>query len=271
LNAEELEDRIAAFPLWGYQFEFENGVRTPIADWQRVNRQVQRRRHFFEPLLSLTGGSLAGKRVLDLGCSSGFWALEAIEAGADFVLGVEASETAVEQANLVFEAKGVDRDRYRFDVANVFDYELAERFDVILCLGLLNVVSKPVALFELMSAAEPELIVLDTGLSKATARLFEVSRLVEPRNRVDYDMVLVPTRRAVVELAGQFGLQAVPLAQNITDYTSMDDYRSQQRLAFICSKNHSLSSLAAEPEPPGNAWLAALERGTSRVRERLRG
>jgi len=266
LNAEELRDRIAAFPLWGYQFEFENGVRTPIADSQRVNRQVQRRRHFFEPLLSLTGGSLAGKRVLDLGCSSGYWALQAIEAGAEFVVGVEASETAIEQAELVFEAKGVDRERYRFDVANVFEYELSERFDVVLCLGLLNVVSKPVALFELMSAAEPELIVLDTGLSKAPSRLFEVSRLIEPRNRVDYDMVLVPTRRAVSELAGQFGLQTVPLAQNISDYTSMDDYRSRQRLAFICSKDHPLGSLAVEPELPANPWVASLELGLSRLR-----
>ena len=271
MKAEELEERIAAYPLWNYQFEFENGVRTPIGDWQRVNRQAQRRRHFFEPLLSLTGGSLAGKRVLDLGCSSGFWALQAIEAGADFVLGIEASETAVEQANLVFEAKGVDSGRYGFDVANIFEYELSGRFDVVLCLGLLNVVSKPVALFELMSAAEPELIVLDTGLSKAATRLFEVSRLVESRNRVDYDMVLVPTRRAVIELAGQFGLKAVPLAQNITDYTSMEDYLSQQRLAFICSKDHPLGSLAVEPEPPANPWLAALERGSRRLRGRLRG
>ncbi len=271
MNAEELEDRIAAFPLWSYQFEFEGGVRTPIADSQRVNRQVQRRRHFFEPLLRLTGGSLAGKRVLDLGCSSGYWALQAIEAGAEFVLGVEASATAVEQANLVFEAKGVERERYRFDVANIFEYRLNEVFDVVLCLGLLNVVSKPVALFELMSAAEPELIVLDTGLSKSPWRLFEVSRLVEPRNRVDYDMVLVPTRRAVIELAGQFALQVVPLARNITDYTSMDDYRSRQRLAFICSKDRPLGSLAVEPEPAANPWVASLDRGVGRLRERLRG
>jgi len=269
LNAEELEERIAVFPIWNYQFQFENGVRTPVADWQRVNRQKQRRRHFFEPLLSLTGGTLEGKRVLDLGCSSGYWALEAIEAGAEFVLGVDGSETAIEQAELVFEAKGIDPARYRFDRANIFEYEIQERFDVVLCLGLLNVVSKPVALFELMSAAEPQLIVIDTGLSKAPTKLFEVGHLLEPRNRVDYDLVLVPTRRAVVALAGQFGLQTVPLAHNIVDYTSMDDYRNQERLAFICSKDQSLASLVAEPEPSMNPWLAMAERGSRRLRERI--
>ena len=168
------------------------------------------------------------------------------------MLGVEAAETAVEQARLVFEAKGVEEARYRFDVANVFEYEIDEQFDVVLCLGLLNVVSKPVALFELMVAARPRLIVIDTGLSRAPTKLFEVARLLEPRNRVDYDMVLVPTRRAVIELAGQFGLQTVPLAHNIDDYTSMEDYRNQQRLAFMCSKDQPLTSLAVEPEPARN-------------------
>ena len=52
---------------------YSPGIRTPIADWQRVNRQEQRRRYFLEPLLGLTGGSLQGRRVLDLGCSAGFW------------------------------------------------------------------------------------------------------------------------------------------------------------------------------------------------------
>jgi SAM-dependent methyltransferase len=271
LNAEELEDRIAAFPLWSYQFEFEGGVRTPIADWQRLNRQVQRRRHFFEPLLSLTGGSLAGRRVLDLGCSSGFWALEAIEAGADFVLGIDGRDTYIEQAELVFEAKGVEQARYRFEQANIFEYTLEERFDVVLCLGLLNVVSKPVALFELMSSSEAPLIVLDTALSRAPTKLFEVSHLLESRNEIDYGMVLVPTRRAVVELAGQFGYETVPLALNIKDFTSMEDYRSQQRLAFICAKGLPTGGLFTEPEPHRNAWVAAAQRLAGRAEQRLRG
>jgi SAM-dependent methyltransferase len=271
LDAEELEDRIAAFPLWSYQFEFENGIRTPIADWQRVNRQVQRRRHFFEPLLSLTGGSLKGRRVLDLGCSSGYWALEAIEAGADFVLGIDGRDTYIEQAELVFEAKGVERSRYRFEQANIFEYALEEQFDVVLCLGLLNVVSKPVALFELMSRSQAPLIVLDTGLSRAPTKLFEVSHLLESRNKIDYGMVLVPTRSALVELAGQFGYETVALTLNITDYTSMEDYRSQQRLAFICGNGVPLGGLPVEPEPHPNAWVAAGRRLAGRVEHRLRG
>ena len=269
MDASELQDRIAAFPIWNYQFEFEGGVKTPIADWQRVNRQEQRFGYFFKALLSLTGGTLQGKRVLDLGCSSGLWALHAIEAGADFVLGIDGSQTAIEQAELVFEAKGVEQGRYSFEQANIFERELTEQFDIVLCLGLLNVTSKPVALFELIESSGAELLVLDTGLSRAATKLFEVDRLIEPRNAVDYDMVLVPTRQAVVELAGQFGFQTVPLAQNITDYTSMEDYRNGERLAFICSKGMPLGTLEVEPPVPGNAWLAGIDRTARRARQRL--
>ncbi|HEY0517308.1 MAG TPA: methyltransferase domain-containing protein [Solirubrobacteraceae bacterium] len=268
MQAEELQERIAAYPLWHYQFEFEGGIRTPLVDRARVNRQRQRRQYFFEPLLRLTGGTLEGRRVLDLGCSSGFWALQAIEAGADFVLGLDGRDTYIEQAKLVFEAKGIDPARYRFDQANVFEYDLQERFDVVLCLGLLNVVAKPVALFELISRSQAPLVVLDTGISRAPTKLFELSRLLETRNAIDYGMVLVPSRRAVIDLAGQFGFDALPLALDIADWTSMEDYRRGERLAFMCANGVTTGALALEPEPHRNAWVAAAQR---RLRRRDRG
>lgn len=270
MEVEELQDRIAAFPLWNYQFEFDGGVRTPLTDPARANRQVQRRRYFFEALLRLTGGSLAGKRVLDLGCSSGFWALQVVQAGADFVLGVDARADYVEQAELVFEASGVERSRYRFEHANLFGYELQERFDVVLCLGLLSVVAKPVALFELIERANAPLVLLDTGISRAPTKLFEVTRLQEPRNKVDYGLVLVPTRRAVGELARQFGYELVPLALDVADYTAMEDYRRGERLAFVCAKGVPTGTLAVEPAPHRNTWVASAQRLARHAEQRLR-
>ena len=73
MQADELQSRIAAFPHWYYRFEFDGGVATPVPDSSVVNRQRQRRAYFFEPLLELCGGTLAGRRVLDLGCSAGWW------------------------------------------------------------------------------------------------------------------------------------------------------------------------------------------------------
>jgi 2-polyprenyl-3-methyl-5-hydroxy-6-metoxy-1,4-benzoquinol methylase len=270
LDAEELKQRIDSFASWNYRFELPGGISTPVASAWRVRRAEQRRRYFFEPLLSLAGGTLRGRRVLDLGCNAGLWSLAAIDAGAEFVLGVDGSASAIEQAELVFEAREVDSARYAFQTANVFDWDLAGRFDVVLCLGLLDVVAKPLALFELIAAARPELVVIDTGVSRARGSLFEVSRLGEPRNAVERDLVLVPTRRAVAELAARFGFETVALAHEFSgEELGVEDYLAGRRIAFICSEGVPLGSLPAAPEPHANPWVGALAGAAARTRRRL--
>jgi 2-polyprenyl-3-methyl-5-hydroxy-6-metoxy-1,4-benzoquinol methylase len=257
VQADELENRIAAFPRWYYRFEFADGVVTPVPDPATVNRHSQRRAYFFDPLIALAGGSLKGRRVLDLGCNAGYWSLQALEAGADFVLGVDAEQMHVDQANLVFEAKGADPGRYRFQAANVFEHELTEGFDIVLCLGLMDHVAKPVELFELMAATGAETIVIDTEISRSRLSLFEADSLYDADKVVDYRLVLIPSRDAVTDLAAQFGFDTVALAQNMTDYTGMNDYRRQRRLAFICSKGAPLGELPMEERPVLPWWVTA--------------
>jgi SAM-dependent methyltransferase len=255
MEAEELQDRIAAFPFWNYRFQFENGVSTPVTDRSLIIRHQQRRRYFFEPLLALTGGSLRGRRVLDLGCGAGFWALNAVEAGVDFVLGVDLRKDYVEQARLVFEAKDIAPSRYRFEQGDIFTHELGEGFDLVLCLGVMDRVAKPVELFGLMAGVGADLIVIETEVSRARSSLLEVSRLYDA-SRVSGDgLVLIPSPAAVADLARQYGFEAVALALNVTDYTGMDDYRRERRLAFICSRTLDLSGLPAHQASIVPWWL----------------
>ncbi len=259
VQAGELEQRIAAFPAWSYRFEFDGGVTTPVPEPSMTNRQEQRRRYFFDALLRVTGGSLRGRRVLDLGCNAGFWSLAALEAGADFVLGVDARQLYIDQAKLVFEAKAIDPQRYRFAQGNVFSHELDEHFDVVLCLGLLDHVAKPVELFEVMSATSPELIVIDTEISRSRTSVFELDTLYNRENAVEYETVLIPSRLALSELAAQFGFQATALAQNMTDYAGLRDYLHQRRLAFICAKDAPPQTLEVERRSGLPWWVTALK------------
>src|SRR5690349_25791 len=96
----DLHERIAAFPRWHYEFDLQ-GEKTPIYDPTRRNRHLQRRKYFFDPLVQLAGGSLKGKRVLDLGCNAGYWSLLAAQAGADYVLGIDGRQMHIDQSNLV--------------------------------------------------------------------------------------------------------------------------------------------------------------------------
>jgi len=59
----------------------------------------------------------------------------------------------VDQANFVFEAKEVERDRYDFFLGDLFETDLRGfgTFDVVLCLGLMYHVSKHVERMEMIS------------------------------------------------------------------------------------------------------------------------
>ncbi len=108
----------------------------------------------------MTDGTVRGMRILDLGCHAGYWSLQAIEAGADFVVGIDGRQINIYQANLVLEAKGVDPSRYQFELGNFFDYPPGS-VDLVLCLGVQYHVSSPVELFDLMAATGAELAARD--------------------------------------------------------------------------------------------------------------
>lgn len=238
-----------AFKRWHYCFDL-NGVLTPIWDSRCVNRHEQRKRHFFEPLVRLCGGSLRGKRVLDLGANAGFWSLAAIEAGCDYVLGIEGRAMHVAQAELVFEVKGVERERYDFVEADLFDVEWGDGFDVVLCLGLLYHVRRPVELLERIARANTDLLIVDTAVVPRDEAALYLQRedVADPRSAIGSGLVMVPTPAAVIEMLRSCRYHGVMLRPAFDDYTAADDFREGKRRAFVCAKRTALDDLDAVVE-----------------------
>jgi SAM-dependent methyltransferase len=254
MDDAELARRLADHPDWLYEIELGTGVYTPVSNRKMVNRQRERGRYFFDALLTLSGSSLAGRRVLDLGCGCGYWALRALEAGAEFVLGIDAKQSRIEQAELVFEARGIDRARYRFELGNAVDFDRGG-FDVVLCLGLLSHVARPLELFAAIARAEPQLAVIDTEVSRERLAVFELARPYGSGDSVEYPFVLVPSPAAVAEMAANFGFHTLALAPRIEDPAGMGDYRRRRRLAFICSRGElPPNDLPVEPARRRLPW-----------------
>ena len=168
------------------------------------------------------------------------------------MLGVDGRQMHIDQSNLVFDAKGVDPSRYRFELADIFQLDLSDEppFDVVLCLGLLYHVSKPFELFERISAWNADLLVVDTAISSIGGPFFRIvgQDLDEPRSAVDRAVALHPSGEAVTRLAEEFGYtSAVMLRPRFTSWEGAASYKSGRRRAFICSKHTALEGLDTEP------------------------
>ena len=91
--------------------------------------------------------SLMGRRVLDIGCGGGIFAEAAAKRGAH-VLGLDTSMASIEVAKLHAVKSGVDVD-YRVCALEKLSKKMA-KFDLITCLEMLEHVSDPQAIINLM-------------------------------------------------------------------------------------------------------------------------
>jgi 2-polyprenyl-3-methyl-5-hydroxy-6-metoxy-1,4-benzoquinol methylase len=231
-----LATRIAAFPRWHYAFDLR-GHSTVTPGVTKVKRHARRLSYLFEPLVAACGGSLAGKRVLDLACNAGFWSLHALRRGAAFVQGLEARRMHLEQAELVFEVEGVDSSRFLFVETDLLaaGAEPWGRFDVVLCLGLLYHVNRPVELFARIAATNAQFVVVDTALSKLAGPALELhyETNADPRNALASGFTFWPTGEAVAALAADHGYDARPLEPAFQDWEECEDYRDGARRGFL--------------------------------------
>ena len=81
---------------------------------------------------ALVSSFASGRKVLDAFCNQGAFALQCAKAGAESVLGIDSSDTAIEAATINAEANELEAS---FQSANVFDYfsdNREEKFDLII-------------------------------------------------------------------------------------------------------------------------------------------
>jgi ubiquinone/menaquinone biosynthesis C-methylase UbiE len=85
---------------------------------------------------------LAGKRVLDVGCGPGHYAVALAQRGAGYVLGLDFAPEMLELARARAGQTGV-ADRCHFESADFLSYPLTETFDYAVVMGFMDYVEEP--------------------------------------------------------------------------------------------------------------------------------
>jgi tRNA (mo5U34)-methyltransferase len=202
----DLQERIATLGPWFHNMNLK-GVWTAPDHFLGDYPGAKFRR--FAPHLP---DDLSGKTVLDIGCNAGFYSIEMKRRGADRVVGIDSDDRYLAQARLASETLGYDD--IEFAKLDAYDVgALAEKFDVVIFMGVLyhlrhpllaldlirEHVARDLMLFQSMQRGSKHVLALDEDYEFAeTNMFFETSfpklHFIEKRYSHDWTNWWVPNR-----------------------------------------------------------------------------
>ena len=240
LTQKQIKKKIRNY-FWHYPFRFgEIFVDADKMHFKGLHgRHYQRYCHIFPAVLSVAGGSLSGKTVLEIGCNAGFWAIQARLCGSDSVLGVDLGTRNIEQANFILRLTGLDGIEYR--VVNAYDICEKEigKFDITFFLGLLYHVDKPIDALERLYDVTRLFSVIDTTLARssipANIPVLKIEEDIVHDQNVSNKIAMVPSKSAVPLMLKHVGFREVFWVQNVTKNLPLD-YSTNARRTFIAIK-----------------------------------
>lgn len=173
LGAEEsrrVKQRVAELAPWFHNYEIAKDIWTNAEGAGPGPDYPARRWAHMKPWFD----ELSRKSCLDVGCSSGFFSLKAMERGASSVLGVDSGEQAraTEQARFAAETLGLQAD---FQTVSVYELpQLGQTFDVVLFMGVLYHLRHPLLALEALRKVCGGTLILQTITTPSAGRLAEL-------------------------------------------------------------------------------------------------
>jgi ubiquinone/menaquinone biosynthesis C-methylase UbiE len=170
--------------------------------WRWVNTTL--RKAVFEryTITFEQAGDVTGKKILDVGCGSGVYAVDFARRGAQRVVGVDFSGNMLKIARQEAEQHGV-ADRCDYIQADFLELDLKERFDVSIAMGVFDYVPDQVTFLRKMVAVTTD---------KVIVAFPGHSLLREPARRLRYKLagkgdIYLYSREDVERIATEAGLR----------------------------------------------------------------
>jgi 2-polyprenyl-3-methyl-5-hydroxy-6-metoxy-1,4-benzoquinol methylase len=168
LSKEHLEAELQRLAPFHHDIELPHGLHT--YDPEKGRRSIERTRIDnlvrlgFPPLLEAVGGSLEGKRVLDVACNCGGFSFQAAAMGAGEVLGFDVVDRYLEQADFIRRALAVDNVSFRQMTVDEVTPEAVGEFDVTFCFGIIYHLQDPLGAMRKLAAVTREAMLVDTAV-----------------------------------------------------------------------------------------------------------
>jgi len=142
LSMEEIREQVERLGPWFHNMDL-HGVQTAPAHFLGDYPSIK-----WRTFADAIPKNLSGRTVLDIGCNAGFYSIEMKRRNADRVIGIDANQEYLAQARFAAEISGFD---IEFRQLSVYDVgALAERFDIVLFMGVLYHLRHPLLALDLI-------------------------------------------------------------------------------------------------------------------------
>ena len=170
MTKEEIESEIARLAPFHHMVDLPYGLKTydPVLSLRRreSTRLDSLTRHAFPELLKIFGGSLEGKRVVDVACNAGGFSVKAAEHGAEYVLGFDVADRYIDQANFIKRARGLNQLEFKKMAIEDCDEQTIGMFDIAFCFGILYHLENPVYAMKKLASVTRDVMVIDATVIK---------------------------------------------------------------------------------------------------------
>lgn len=134
---------------WHHNIELPYGLWTSPERKETYAKNIKK----WSRLESIIGRvDLQGARVLDVGCSEGYYSFKISKLGASEVIAIDLNELRLKKAKFVKDALKIDNVAFKkMDIMDIGEHTLG-RFDLVLCFGFLHRFPDPYGLLKRLSS-----------------------------------------------------------------------------------------------------------------------
>lgn len=173
LTEQEIRDEVKRLAPFHHKVElpFDTSTYVPELSRRRIEytRVPNLVKHCFPALVEACGGSLQGKRILDVACNCGGFSVEAAKLNSEYILGIDVVDHYIEQANFIKQA--LDLEQVEFKVMDIesLDESSVGQFDVVFCFGILYHLENPIHAMKRLASVTKDIMLVDTTVMRTQA------------------------------------------------------------------------------------------------------
>ncbi len=245
--------KIEALGTWEHYFEFSHGLSTTLHGTFNTDSMAfhrYRSKLISETVVELLAAEAGQATALDLACHCGLMTLDVAFRGLKHAVGVEVRERNLRQAEFLRQYYQIEN--ASFEQGDVYALRDGLEADVVLCLGILYHVVRPVDLIEQCFRRARRFAVIDTTCVLHPGSYYKVITGKEPTSPIEgtRSVEFAPTYQAVIDTMREVGFQ--PVVEVVGQAgRRIDGYSSQTRRCLIGFKEHYGDAVASRLVNPG--------------------